>query len=208
MKHGAQVAGILLGLLLPWQWRRRRRRRRRHDRSPRQILKPNEVVVVLERCSDPRNYERILKVCLALGVSKVWDVKPIAYKKMSARNPQEEGNVEELERRLDVRRFETPRHFLDECRDLKLAVWATDLSQRAVALSTAMHGWSVACQGPEATKKDAAGIALVFGREVDGVTQTVLDEADERVYFPLHGFSDSLNVSTSVALILDSILAG
>ena len=46
-----------------------------------------------------------------------------------------------------------------------------------------------------------------FGREVDGVTQTVLD-ADERVYFPLHGFSDSLNVSTSVALILDSILAG
>ena len=44
------------------------------------------VVVVLERCTDPRNYERILKVCLALGVSKVWDVKPIAYKKMSARN--------------------------------------------------------------------------------------------------------------------------
>jgi len=136
-----------------------------------------------------------------LGVSKVWDVKPIAYKKMSGRNPQEEGNVEELEMRLDVRTFETPRAFLDECRDLGLAVWATDLSQRAVALSTAMHGWSVACQ-------DAAGIALVFGREVDGVTQTVLDEADERVYFPLHGFSDSLNVSTSVALILDSILAG
>ena len=33
-----------------------------------------------------------------------------------------------------------------------------------------------------------------------------LREADERVYFPLHGFSDSLNVSSSVALILDALI--
>ena len=48
-------------------------------------------------------------------------------------------------------------------------------------------------------------VALVFGTESVGVTNTFLENADRRVYLPLHGFADSLNVSVSVALILQRI---
>ena len=58
---------------------------------------------------------------------------------------------------------------------------------------------------PLLTRLDVARV-VTPGREADGVSQTLLREADERVYFPLHGFSDSLNVSSSVALILDALI--
>ncbi len=47
----------------------------------------------------------------------------------------------------------------------------------------------------------------MFGREAVGVSKEVLESARERVYLPLHGFADSLNVSAAVALILDAMLA-
>ena len=48
-------------------------------------------------------------------------------------------------------------------------------------------------------------LVVVFGREGAGVSPEILESAAERVYYPIHGFTDSLNVSVSVALILDTI---
>jgi tRNA (guanosine-2'-O-)-methyltransferase len=45
-------------------------------------------------------------------------------------------------------------------------------------------------------------IALVFGTEIDGITQTVYDNADEFVMIPMYGFTESFNVSVSAALCL------
>lgn len=47
-----------------------------------------------------------------------------------------------------------------------------------------------------------ARYALVFGNEVDGVQQAVVDECDFALEIPQHGTKHSLNVSVSVGVVL------
>lgn len=44
--------------------------------------------------------------------------------------------------------------------------------------------------------------ALVFGTEIDGITETVFEMADEFVKIPMYGFTESFNISVSAALCM------
>lgn len=44
--------------------------------------------------------------------------------------------------------------------------------------------------------------ALVFGTELKGISQDVMNEADEFLKIPMHGFTESFNISVSAAIIL------
>lgn len=44
--------------------------------------------------------------------------------------------------------------------------------------------------------------AIVFGQELEGLTHYARDHADQRIHIPMLGFTESLNVSVSAALIL------
>jgi tRNA (guanosine-2'-O-)-methyltransferase len=48
-------------------------------------------------------------------------------------------------------------------------------------------------------------IALVMGNEREGVSQVVKEMADEFLYIPMAGFSQSLNISVSTAVILSEL---
>jgi len=49
----------------------------------------------------------------------------------------------------------------------------------------------------------AAGkTALVFGSELPGITDDILNEADEFLKIPMYGFTESFNISVSAAIIL------
>ncbi len=45
-------------------------------------------------------------------------------------------------------------------------------------------------------------IALVFGTELNGLTETAIDHADDYVRIPMYGFTESYNISVSAALTL------
>ena len=212
-------------------------------------IHPRDLVVVLERCIDPRNFEYILRTCLALKVEDVWVIDATKRKIPSGKNPfdrsslaefteEEGGGVKKKEKRqvhgldqetdhgeeavtllldgtarvllekLRVSHFSSSKDFLDESARRGLDVWATELSQVAIPLAQAMEKRSRRRSQIESQIESQHKVALVFGREGDGVSEEVLLGASERVYFPLHGFSDSLNVSASVAIILDSIVGG
>lgn len=47
--------------------------------------------------------------------------------------------------------------------------------------------------------------ALLFGTELTGLTQTALDHSDGYVRLPMYGFTESYNISVSVALTLFSV---
>lgn len=49
-------------------------------------------------------------------------------------------------------------------------------------------------------------ILLIFGNEVDGVEQDILDLCDTIVEIPMHGQKESLNVSVAAGIILYSLL--
>lgn len=48
-------------------------------------------------------------------------------------------------------------------------------------------------------------VALLFGTELTGLTQTAMDHADAFVKLPMYGFTESYNISVSVALALFNV---
>ena len=47
--------------------------------------------------------------------------------------------------------------------------------------------------------------ALFFGSEKDGLTETVIEAADEYIYIPTYGFTQSLNISVCAAILLQEL---
>lgn len=47
--------------------------------------------------------------------------------------------------------------------------------------------------------------ALLFGTELDGLTETALQEADEFVKIPMYGFTESFNLSVAAAICLQHL---
>lgn len=47
--------------------------------------------------------------------------------------------------------------------------------------------------------------ALVFGTERRGISQDVIDHADEFVSIPMYGFTESFNISVSAAIVLNTL---
>ena len=48
-------------------------------------------------------------------------------------------------------------------------------------------------------------LAIVMGNEATGCTEEMLLAADHRVYLPIHGFADSLNLSVAAAMVLQKV---
>ena len=49
--------------------------------------------------------------------------------------------------------------------------------------------------------------AFFFGKESEGLSDTVINEADEFLTIPMFGFTESLNISVSVAIILQTVMS-
>ena len=49
--------------------------------------------------------------------------------------------------------------------------------------------------------------AFLFGKESDGLSETVMDAADGFLKIPMYGFTESLNISVCVAIILQSVVS-
>ncbi len=48
--------------------------------------------------------------------------------------------------------------------------------------------------------------ALVFGNELHGVSSEALTESDQRIKIPMYGFTESLNLSVSVAICMNTLI--
>ena len=101
-------------------------------------------------------------------------------------------------------RFLTVRDFdnVDDMREELKAVpgvelWCSDLGQAACVLEPGAP-WME-------TETIPARVGLVFGTESTGVSNEMLQTCDRRVYLPMHGFSDSLNVGVAAALALEKV---
>mmetsp|Transcript_25640 Transcript_25640/g.41170 ORF Transcript_25640/g.41170 Transcript_25640/m.41170 type:complete len:178 (-) Transcript_25640:304-837(-) len=94
---------------------------------------------------------------------------------------------------LTVRHFKSTQDAITAVREDGRKLWVTDLSQEAKALD---YNSSI---------KVPARFALVIGRETDGVSEEMLKAADLRVYLPMHGFADSLNLSVATALVIQKL---
>ncbi|MDC1261495.1 RNA methyltransferase [Polaribacter sp.] len=68
-------------------------------------------------------------------------------------------------------------------------------------IATTPHNDSCALQDFDVTKKSA----FVFGAEAEGVSETVMENADGFLKIPMVGFTESLNISVAAAIILQEV---
>ncbi len=70
-------------------------------------------------------------------------------------------------------------------------------------------GYRIVATSPHADEKTIYDIditqpmALIFGTERKGISEEVIDSADELVRIPMYGFTESFNISVSVAISLN-----
>ncbi len=70
-------------------------------------------------------------------------------------------------------------------------------------IATTPHDNSTMLHEFDVSKKSA----FFFGKESEGLSDTVMNAADGLLKIPMYGFTESLNISVSVAIILQSVVS-
>ncbi|KAK1946401.1 tRNA (guanosine(18)-2'-O)-methyltransferase [Phytophthora citrophthora] len=160
------------------------------------------IVLVLEQCMDSHNHQAVLRTAEALGIQHVWLIAANGQQLKTHPDKSKKSNKTSGKKItkncavwLTVREFSSIAACLEALRASEMTIWATDLSPQAEPL--------VASDKPSELP---ARLAVVIGRETDGVSPEMLRAAHRRVYLPLFGFSESLNLSVATALVLQRLL--
>ena len=148
-------------------------------------LPPSGIVVVLDNVRSAHNVGSALRTCDAFKVDKVWlcgicAAPPSPEIHKAALGAEDSVPWEHASRTLDV---------VDRLR----AEGYTVVSAEQTVSSVRLDGFM-----PEPDRR----YALVFGNEVDGVAQEVVDASDFTLEIPQFGSKHSLNVSVSVGVLL------
>ena len=146
----------------------------------------SRLALVLERPWDDHNVQAVLRTAESFGVQHIWMVKhPDGTRRVS------KSVTKGSHHWLSQHKFETISDCIESLQQSGYAIWATDLSSQATELSSG-----------EDLRPFPEKVAIVVGREADGVSPEMLAAADRRLYLPMQGFTESFNLSVATALVL------
>jgi tRNA G18 (ribose-2'-O)-methylase SpoU len=162
----------------------------------------HRFLLVLESAVDSRNQQAVLRTAESFGMQDIWIVRsPVTRDEQGQRvRGDEETSAEVSDKKrfcsgaslwLTVRFFDDTISCIAALREEGYTIWATDLSPVAECISRI-----------PSSAVPAKKLAVVMGREVDGVSETMLEAADKRIYLDMFGFTESFNLSVASALML------
>jgi tRNA (guanosine-2'-O-)-methyltransferase len=141
-----------------------------------------DLHLVIENVHDPHNVSAVLRTCDAVGVGTVHLVYTYeAFPKIGKTSSASAWKW------MDIVQHESIQSCYEQLRAAGCAIFATDLSERAVGL------YSLDLSSP---------VALVFGNEKRGVTPEASALADGNLLIPMMGLVQSLNISVACAVTL------
>lgn len=142
----------------------------------------SSVVVILEAVHRRHNASAILRSCECFGVHEVHLVtKGFKPSKGAARGS---------ERWLEVNRWDTTDAAVSALRDRGFKIYVADLMDEV--------------HSPD-TLPIAGNVAILMGAELTGVSDRARELADGAICVPMHGLTESLNVSVAAACILQRL---
>jgi tRNA(Leu) C34 or U34 (ribose-2'-O)-methylase TrmL len=94
---------------------------------------------------------------------------------------------------LTIRYFNTTGECIKALREQNIEIWVTDLSLGAQSLE-------------DTSITVPNRVAIVMGQEAEGASEEILAAADKKIYLPIYGFGESLNLSVATALVLQKVL--
>ncbi len=161
------------------------------------------ITVAVEDLFQPHNGSAVLRSCDAFGVQ---DVHIVENRNPWRVNPGVELGTAQW---LSINRYRNPR-IEPEGSPVVGPVEQTELcltelrrrGYRIVATTPHREGNS-----PHRIDLEGGPMALLFGTEKEGLTETALAAADEYLAIPMVGFVESLNISVSAAVTLHTLSA-
>ncbi len=144
------------------------------------------MTVALEDIYQPHNASAVLRTCDCFGVQ---DVHIIENRNKYTLNP---AVVVGASKWLNLNKYNSQENnTLESINTLKKAGYRI--------IATTPHTNDVDVHDFDVTK---GKFALFFGSEQPGLTQLMLDNADEFLKIPMYGFTESFNISVSASIIL------
>ena len=144
----------------------------------------NYITVAMEDVYQMHNTSAVLRSCDAFGVQTVHVVEDRYGDRM-------DKNISVgAQKWVDVSRYQNTTDCIASLREKGYQI-----------VATTPHDDSCALDAFEFTGKTA----LFFGTEWKGLSEEVMEEADSYLHIPMVGFSESLNVSVSAAIILQEL---
>lgn len=144
----------------------------------------NHFTVAVEDVYQLHNTSAVIRSCDVFGIQNVHVIEEINAKRIDREIAMG------AQKWVDVNRYSTTKECL-----------ATLQNQGYQIVATTPHDDSKVLQDFNVDKP----AAFFFGREQQGLSDQVLEMADARLHIPMVGFTESLNISVSAAIILQHV---
>ena len=142
------------------------------------------VLPILENVYDTGNFLAVCRSAEALGIGAVGVVaeKGLVFKQSGRTS----GGAVKWQH---ISQYESTKECIEKVKKRGFRVLVTDFDNEK-AKSVGEYDWA------------EVPTAVIFGNELDGVSETAKELADGKVYLPMSGFTESFNLSVSAALLL------
>ncbi len=144
----------------------------------------NHFTLAMEDVFQMHNTSAVVRTCEVFGVQQAHIIEERFGKRLDAKIAMG------AQKWVDIFRYEDTQSCLQSLRSKGYQIVATSPHKEAFSLETF-----------DISKKSA----FFFGTEKDGLSQEVLSTADTFLTIPMVGFTESLNISVSAAIILQQL---
>jgi tRNA (guanosine-2'-O-)-methyltransferase len=161
----------------------------RQGKIKRVIDNRQEGVIVLENIADPHNAAAVWRTAEAFGFQKIYMV----YSKEKPINPKKIGKATSASANkwLSFKLFENIDLCYAELQKNGYKIYATVLDKEAKEIGD--------------IKFKEKRVAIVLGNEHRGLSEEAIKGADKKIYIPMKGMVQSLNISVTAAILMYEI---
>ena len=149
------------------------------------------LTVVLENIYQSQNASAVLRTCECMGIQDIHIVENTAKYQLNVRVLKGADKWLNLERYREHGANNTQTCF-KRLRENGYKILVADPAEDGVSV--------------DEIDVSESKIALVFGNELHGASEYAVQNADGKVRIPMFGFTESLNISVSVAICLNTLL--
>lgn len=142
------------------------------------------VVTVVEDTYDPHNAAATIRTTEAIGLPELHVIEPVEERFRAAK-----GITRGAHEWIDVRHWQQPAACVEHLRSRGYRVFAT------------LPGATFSIDDVDVTTP----IAVAFGNEHAGLSRAAIDACDGALGVPMYGFTESFNLSVTVALAMSRI---
>ena len=146
-------------------------------------------IIILENIRSAYNVWNIIRTADALS----WEVRLVGYTPSPSDTPKVSKTALWADKNVPIRRFDTIQDLRKTIKSENLISIAAELTGDAIHLSKFWKSRKDEWEKP---------IAIIFWNEVEGVSNTSLDNVDKVVYIPQQWIKASMNIGQSTAIFM------